>query len=50
MNEQENEQENEHETSEPEHSTHSKKNHRGALIFAVAMALGLFALIALNMN
>ena len=41
---------NENETSTPEQSTQAKKNNRGALIFAVAMALGLFALIALNMR
>jgi hypothetical protein len=38
------------ETSTPEQSTQSKKKHRGALMIAVAMVLGLFALIALNMK
>jgi hypothetical protein len=41
---------NENETSIPEQSKQAKKSSRGALIFAVAMALGLFALIALNMK
>jgi hypothetical protein len=50
MNEQENEQENEQDTSTSESSAEPKKSHRGALMFAVAMALGLVALIALNMN
>lgn len=35
--------------SEPK-SEASKKRHRGAIIVAIAMALGLLALIALNMN
>lgn len=41
---------NENETFTPEQNSEPKKNQRGALIFAVAMALGLFVLIALNMN
>jgi len=44
---------NENETSTAESdpkSEASKKSHRGAVIVAIAMALGLFALIALNMN
>jgi uncharacterized protein involved in exopolysaccharide biosynthesis len=41
---------NENETSTPELSSEPKKNNRGAVIVAVAMALGLFALIALNMK
>ena len=41
---------NENETFTPEQNSVPKKNHRGAMIFAIAMALGLFALIALNMN
>jgi hypothetical protein len=41
---------NENETSPSEQSTQSKQSRRGAVIVAVAMALGLFALIALNMR
>ena len=41
---------NENETSMPKQDSKPKKNHRGALIVAVVMGLGLFALIALNMR
>ena len=43
--------ENETPLSDPESPAHApKKRHRGAVIVAIAMALGLLALIALNMN
>ena len=38
------------ETSKTEQNSEPKKSHRGALIFAIVMGLGLFALIALNMR
>ena len=43
--------ENETPTSTPEQtSERPKKSDRGALIFVIAMVLGLFALVALNMK